>query len=120
MTHSLQQGHSYPNKTTVPNNATPVPQMNLCVLITLKPPHSTLHKLITNHKLQNTFTLTSKAPIVYQSQQCLFLFCFVLVWCFLRQGFFVALESVFELTLVDQADLKLTEICPSLPPECWD
>ena len=39
---------------------------------------------------------------------------------FFRQGFFVALEPVLELVLVDQAGLELTEICPTLPPECWD
>ena len=38
----------------------------------------------------------------------------------LRQGFSVALVPVLELSLVDQADLKLTEIRPPLPPECWD
>ena len=39
---------------------------------------------------------------------------------FLRQDFAVALEPVLELVLVDQASLKLTEICLPLPPECWD
>ena len=41
------------------------------------------------------------------------------VFVFWRQGFSVALESVLELALVDQADLKLTEIHLPLPPECW-
>ena len=39
---------------------------------------------------------------------------------FLRQGFALVLEPVLELALVDQAVLKLTDIRPSLPPECWD
>ena len=39
---------------------------------------------------------------------------------FLRQGFFVVLEPVLELALVDQSGLELTEICLPLPPECWD
>ena len=38
---------------------------------------------------------------------------------FLRQGFTVPLERVLEIALVDQASPKLTEICLSLPPECW-
>ena len=38
----------------------------------------------------------------------------------LRQGFSVALEPVLELALEDQVGLELTEICLSLPPECWD
>ena len=38
---------------------------------------------------------------------------------FLRQGFFVSLEPVLELVLVDQAGLELTDICLSLLPECW-
>ena len=32
----------------------------------------------------------------------------------------IALVPVLELALVDQAGLKLTEICLTLPPECWD
>ena len=40
--------------------------------------------------------------------------------CFLRQGFSVALEPVFELALMDQAGLELTEIHLPLPPEYWD
>ena len=39
---------------------------------------------------------------------------------FSRQGFSVALEPVLELALIDQAGLKLTEICLSLPPDGWD
>ena len=39
---------------------------------------------------------------------------------FSRQGFSVVLEPVLQLALVDQAGLKLTEICLPLPPECWD
>ena len=35
-------------------------------------------------------------------------------------GFSVALEPDLELALVDQADVKLTEICLPLPPEGWD
>ena len=35
-----------------------------------------------------------------------------------RQGFSVALESVLELALTDQADLEVTEIRLSLPPKC--
>ena len=42
-----------------------------------------------------------------------FLFCFVS-----RQGFSVALETVLDLALVDQASLELTEIHLPLPPEC--
>ena len=40
--------------------------------------------------------------------------------CFLSQGFFVALEPLLKLTLIDQADLELTEIHLPLPPEYWD
>ena len=47
-------------------------------------------------------------------------FCFVLFYCFSRQGISVALEPVLEPALVDQAGLKLTEIHLPLPPECWD
>ena len=36
---------------------------------------------------------------------------------FLRQGISVALEPVLELTLIDQVDLKLTEIRLPLPPD---
>ena len=43
-----------------------------------------------------------------KSQVLVCLFCFVL---FLRQGFSVALDSVLKLALVQQAGLKLTEIC---------
>ena len=43
-----------------------------------------------------------------------------LVFVFLDKVFFVALEPILELALVDQAGLKLTEICLSLPLECWD
>ena len=32
----------------------------------------------------------------------------------------VALELVLEVALVDQAGLKLTEICLYLTPECWN
>ena len=45
---------------------------------------------------------------------------FFLGFGFLRQGFSVALEPVLALALVDQAGLKVTEIHPPLPPECWD
>ena len=38
----------------------------------------------------------------------------------LRQGFSVALEPLLELALVDQADLKITEIHLPLPPKCLD
>ena len=38
----------------------------------------------------------------------------------LRQGVSAALESVLELTLVDQAGPKLTEICLPLPLKCRD
>ena len=44
----------------------------------------------------------------------------VLLFFFLRQGFYVALEPVLELALIDQADLELTEILLFLPPEYWD
>lgn len=40
----------------------------------------------------------------------------VFVFVFLRQGFSVALEAVLELALIDQAGLKITEICLPLPP----
>ena len=40
---------------------------------------------------------------------------------FFKIGFlFVALELILELALVDQAGLKLTEICLPLPPKCWN
>ena len=45
---------------------------------------------------------------------------FFFLFGFLRQDFSVALESVLELALVDQAGLKLTETHLPLPPECWD
>ena len=44
-------------------------------------------------------------------------FLFVLVFGFSIQDFSVALESVLELALVDQAGLELTEIRLPLPPE---
>ena len=47
----------------------------------------------------------------------------VLSWflfCFLRQGFPVALESVLELALVNQAGLELTEIHLPLSSKCWN
>ena len=48
----------------------------------------------------------------------LFLFCFVL---FFETGFLrVTALAVLELALVDQAGLRLTEICLPLPPKCWD
>ena len=52
----------------------------------------------------------------------LFLFIYLFVWLvgFSRQGFFVALEPVLELALADQAGLELTEIRLPLPPEHWD
>ncbi len=48
-----------------------------------------------------------------------FLFFFVFLFCFSRQGFSVALEPVLELALVDQAGLELTEIRLPLPPELF-
>ena len=42
------------------------------------------------------------------------------VFVFSRQDFSVALESVLELALLDQAGLKLTEIHQCLPPKCWE
>ena len=54
------------------------------------------------------------------------MYCFVgflfvcLFICLLETGFlYVALEAVLEIALVDQAGLKLTEICLSLPSKCW-
>ena len=44
-------------------------------------------------------------------------FVYLFVCLFLRQGFSVHL-AVLKLALVDQADLKLTEIHMPLPPEC--
>ena len=45
--------------------------------------------------------------------------CFLFV-CFWRQDFFMVLEPVLEVALVDQAGLELTEICLPLCPESWD
>ena len=45
-------------------------------------------------------------------------FNFFLKSFFLRQGFFIALESVLELALVDHAGLELTKISLALPPDC--
>ena len=39
---------------------------------------------------------------------------------FSRQGFSIVSQSVLELALLDQAGLKLTEICLPLPPKDWD
>ena len=41
------------------------------------------------------------------------------LFVFLGQGFSVALESVLELDLVDQAGLELTEIRLPLHPKHW-
>ena len=46
-----------------------------------------------------------------------FLFLGFVLFYFSRQGFSVSLEPVLELALIDQADLKLTEICLLLPPD---
>ena len=43
-----------------------------------------------------------------------------LFFFFPRQGFSVALESVLDLALVDQADLEVTETCLPLPSEFWN
>ena len=55
-------------------------------------------------------------------------YCYINSWChgikidnivlffFLRQGFFVALEPVLALALIDQVGLELTEIRLPLPP----
>ena len=56
---------------------------------------------------------------------CLFPFYAFLFFGFLKQkkkvqAFSVALESILELDLVDQAGLKLAEILLPLPLECWD
>ena len=45
---------------------------------------------------------------------------FLFVCVYSRQGFSVPLEPILELALVDQAGFKLTEICLTLSPECWD
>ena len=50
----------------------------------------------------------------------LFIIYLFIYFGFSRQGFSVTLEPVPELALVDQAGLKLTEICLPLPLECWD
>ena len=49
-----------------------------------------------------------------------FFVCFFVFLGFSRQGFFVALEPVLALVLVDQASLELTEIRLPLPPKCWN
>ena len=49
-----------------------------------------------------------------------FLSFFLSFFGFLRQGFFVALDSLLTLALVDQAVLELTDIHRLLPPECWN
>ena len=49
------------------------------------------------------------------------LFLFIcLFFDFLNKGFSLALEPVLELALVSQAGLEFIEICPPLPPKCWD
>ena len=42
---------------------------------------------------------------------------FLFVFCFSRHGFFVVLEPILELALIDQAGLELTEIHLPLPPK---
>ena len=44
----------------------------------------------------------------------------IYLFIFSRYGFSIAMESVLELALVDQAGLKLTKIHLPLPPESWD
>ena len=66
-----------------------------------------------------SFSFLSLAPTGLGAVEILFLFFFLFLF-FETQGFSVALEPVVELDLVDQAGLKLTEIHPPLPPECWD
>ena len=56
--------------------------------------------------------------IYEQSLYTFFLFYIVVVVCFLRQSFSVALGTILNLALVDQAGLELTEIHLLLPPKC--
>ena len=51
--------------------------------------------------------------------QSIYYLSLLLLFAFLR-FLCVALESVLEVTLVEQAGLELIEICLPLPPECWD
>ena len=56
--------------------------------------------------------------MAFELQYLLFFF---LSFFFFETGFLRSfLVPVLELALVDQAGLELTEICLSLPPECWD
>ena len=49
-----------------------------------------------------------------------FHFFFSFFWIFEAGFLCVTALAVFELALVDQAGLELTEICLPLPPECWN
>ena len=57
-----------------------------------------------------------RLKVLYTKAQLLY---FILLWVS-TQGFFVALEPVLELALVNQAGLELTKIPLPLPPEYWD
>ena len=51
----------------------------------------------------------------------IFYILFIYLFWFFKTGFLcVIVLGALELALIDQAGLKLREICLPLPPECWD
>ena len=81
--------------------------------------------------LQDTFAKASDSTAVYfndcESQKqarneiaLFFLFVCLLFWFFEIEFLCITALAVLELALVDQAGLKLIEICLPLPPKCWD